>query len=377
MTRSGKDQKQLVEALRACAMEAGFAKLGIACVDELPNLHEALAQFIEAGHHGEMGWLADHMERRVHPVGLWPDVRSVIMLGMNYGPKNDPLVALQDKSRGVISVYAKGKDYHSIINKRLKRVAGWLHRQTGHKVKIFVDTAPVMEKPLAARAGLGWQGKHSNVVTRDFGCWLFLGAIFTTLELPSSGAGHDHCGHCRRCLDICPTNAFVAPYQLDARRCISYLTIEYKGHIAKELRGKMGNHIFGCDDCLAVCPWNKFARRAAEQRFHPRPQCDNPPLQELLALDDSAFRARFAGTPIKRAGRDGFIRNVLIACGNSGDESLVSQITPLLHDKAPVVRGMAVWALGRLLPGEAFLHLKQRHEELETDKMVKREWQAC
>ena len=270
----------LANRLRDVATEAGFDCLGTVSVDEVGDLRAALEHFIKEGRHGDMGWLSDHLERRAHPTGLWPSVRSVIMLGMNYGPDEedsiDPLAALTHKSNGVISVYAKGKDYHTIINKRLKRVAGWLHRETDAEVKIFVDTAPVTEKPLAASAGIGWQGKHSNVVSRDFGSWLFLGAIFTTLELPSSEKQGDHCGECQRCLDICPTKAFVAPYQLDARRCISYLTIEYKGHIARELREKMGNHVFGCDDCLAVCPWNKFAQLAGEQRFHPRAQCDNP-----------------------------------------------------------------------------------------------------
>ncbi len=367
--------KKLQKSLHHEAMEAGFDVLGIVGVDELPDLGEVLASFVEAGRHGDMGWLEEHMERRRHPLGLWPDVRSVIMLGMNYGPEDNPLPALEHKTNGIISVYAKGKDYHTIINKRLKRVAGWLHRETGAQVKIFVDTAPVTEKPLAVSAGLGWQGKHSNVVSRNFGSWLFLGAIFTTHELPTSEGTSDHCGGCQRCLDICPTDAFVEPYQLDARRCISYLTIEYKGHISRELRQKMGNHIFGCDDCLAICPWNKFAQLAREQRFHARPECDNPALRDLLKLDDAAFRERFKGTPIKRAGRDCFVRNVLIACGNSGDDSLVPQIEPLLKDAAPVVRAMAVWALGRLMQDDQFLTLQRSHEKEETDIDVKREWQ--
>jgi len=366
---------KLQKGLHLEAAQAGFDVLGMVRVDDLPDQGEALAKFVEAGRHGDMDWLKEHVERRRHPTGLWPQVRSVIMLGMNYGPEKSPLAALQERSNGVISVYAKGKDYHTIINKRLKRVAGWLHRETGAQVKIFVDTAPVTEKPLAVAAGLGWQGKHSNVVSRQFGSWLFLGAIFTTLELESSEGGGDHCGGCQRCLDICPTHAFIAPYQLDARRCISYLTIEYKGHISRELRAKMGNHIFGCDDCLAICPWNKFAQLAKEQRFHARPECDNPALRHLLGLDEAAFRERFKGTPIKRAGRDCFVRNVLIACGNSGDESLVPQIVPLLKDEAPVVRAMAVWALGQLLPKEPFLTLQRSHEKEETDSYVKREWQ--
>lgn len=367
-------REDLAKRLKEQALEAGFDAMGFVGVDELPDLRQVLESFVKTGRHGDMGWLKDHLERRSHPTGLWPEVRSVIMLGMNYGPPGDPLDGLEEKSSGLISVYAKGKDYHTIINKRLKRVAGWLHRETGGEVKIFVDTAPVTEKPLAASAGIGWQGKHSNIVSRQFGSWLFLGAIFTTVELASSGEEGDHCGGCTSCLDICPTQAFVAPYQLDARRCISYLTIEYKGHISPELREKMGNHVFGCDDCLAVCPWNKFAQLAGEQRFHARPQCDNPPLRQLLELDEAGFRQRFAGTPIKRAGRDCFVRNVLIACGNSGDDGLVENITPLLGDEAPVVRAMAVWALWRLMDEKDFLSLKNEVAEKETDLQVRSEW---
>jgi epoxyqueuosine reductase len=374
MTRGIKMHDQLQKKLTDRAHEAGFDCLGIVSVDELPDLREALNDFVAQGRHGDMEWLESHLERRSHPTGLWADVRSVIMLGMNYGPDINPLVALEETLRGQISVYAKGKDYHTIINKRLKQVAGWLHRETGAQVKIFVDTAPVTEKPLAASAGIGWQGKHSNIVSRQFGSWLFLGAIFTTAELPSGNSEKDHCGACERCLDICPTKAFVGPYQLDARRCISYLTIEYKGHISLELRQKMGNHVFGCDDCLAVCPWNKFAKIAGETRFHPRLECDNPPLRELLALDDAAFRERFKGTPIKRAGRDCFVRNALIACGNSGDKSLAEDIQPLLKDGAPVVRAMATWALSRLLSDEDFLKLKTKNSGDETDQHVRKEW---
>ena len=368
-------KRDLSKQLADVAQEAGFDCLGMIGVDEVTDLRGALEHFVQEGRHGDMGWLSDHMERRAQPTGLWSDVRSVIMLGMNYGPDSDPLAGLDQKSNGVISVYAKGKDYHSIINKRLKRVAGWLAQTTGEQVKIFVDTAPVTEKPLAASAGLGWQGKHTNIVSRDFGSWLFLGAIFTTAELASSEIVGDHCGGCERCLDICPTDAFIAPYQLDARRCISYLTIEYKGHIERDLRKKMGNHIFGCDDCLAVCPWNKFSQLASEQRFHPRSECDNPPLAELLELDEAGFRDRFKGTPIKRAGRDCFVRNVLIACGNSGDESLVPHTRALLEDDAAVVRAMAVWALSQLMPEEEFAGLRNQYFEDEQDVDVRREWE--
>ncbi len=369
-------EQDLSKRLAEVAQQAGFDSLGVIGVDDVADLREALEQFVKQGRHGDMDWLCEHLERRSHPTGLWPDVQSIVMLGMNYGPDSDPLKDLDLKSSGVISVYAKGKDYHTIINKRLKRVAGWLAQTTGEQVKIFVDTAPVTEKPLAASAGLGWQGKHTNIVSRHFGSWLFLGAIFTTAKLvPSEGEG-DHCGGCKRCLDSCPTDAFLAPYQLDARRCISYLTIEYKGHITRELREKMGNHIFGCDDCLAVCPWNKFAKLAREQRFHPRAQCDNPPLYELLQLDEQAFRERFKGTPIKRAGRDCFVRNVLIACGNSGDEKLIDHIRPLLDDGAPVVRAMAVWALGQLMEAAGFADLKKRAMLTENDAAVENEWEA-
>jgi epoxyqueuosine reductase len=270
------------------------------------------------------------------------------MLGMNYGPARNPLADLAKSSNGVISVYAKGKDYHAIVKKRLRRLAGWLARETGEEVKIFVDTAPVSEKALAGLAGLGWRGKHSNIVSRQYGSWLFLGAIFTTANLPASKPAVNLCGSCAKCLDTCPTGAFIAPYRLDARRCISYLTIEHKGHIPPDLAEKMGNRVFGCDDCLAVCPWNKFASLAGETRFHPREQCDNPPLRELLALDEQGFATRFAGTPIKRAGRDAMVRNALIAAGNSGDTSLISHIWSLLEDEAEIVRAMAQWALTRL-----------------------------
>ncbi len=366
---------ELVKRLRQQAQSAGFDAMGIVGVSELPDLGEALTGFVASGRHGDMAWMKEHIERRAHPSGLWPGVRSVIMLGMNYGPGQDPLAALDERSNGVISVYAKGKDYHTIINKRLKRVAGWLHRETGGEVKIFVDTAPVTEKPLAASAGLGWQGKHSNLVSRTFGSWLFLGAIFTSLDLPSDGEQPDHCGACTRCLDICPTSAFVTPRRLDARRCISYLTIEYKGHIPLELREKMGNHVFGCDDCLAVCPWNKFARLASEQRFHPRAECDNPPLAELLALSEAGFRERFKGTPVKRAGRDCFVRNALIASGHSRDPGLIDVIRPLLEDTASVVRAMAVWALSRLMDGTEFAQLRHENVAAEKDEAVRREWE--
>ena len=304
--------------------------------------------FVEAGLHGDMHWMAETQARRGSPKALWPEVRSVIMLGMSYAPASDPLAVLDQPDRAAISCYAQGKDYHDVVKSALKRVARWLVAETGAEVKVFVDTAPVMEKPLAAASGLGWQGKHTNLVSREHGSWLFLGAIFTTLVLEPDAPEADHCGSCNRCLTACPTNAFPAPYRLDPRRCISYLTIEHKGHIAPEFRKPMGNRIYGCDDCLAVCPWNKFAQAASEQRFAARAAADNPPLAELLVLDDAGFRARFAGMPIKRTGRDRFVRNVLIAAGNSGDASLLPHVERLLIGQLPTGAGHGRVGLGPL-----------------------------
>src|SRR6478735_7334481 len=338
----------LIEAARA----RGFDVVGITRPDAAPLSKERLQQFLAEGAHGDMIWMETSAERRGDPRTLWPDVRSVIMLGLNYGPDHDPLAILEHHERGAISVYAKGEDYHDIIKPKLKDLARWLIAQAGGDVKVFVDTAAVMEKPLAAAAGIGWQGKHTNLVSRDFGSWLFLGALFTTLKLPPDNSEIDHCGTCQACLDVCPTAAFPAPYRLDARRCISYLTIEHKGPIPHDLRPLMGNRIYGCDDCLAVCPWNKFAQATAELKLQAREDLICPPLAELAALDDAAFRRRFAGSPVKRIGRDRFVRNVLIAIGNSGDTGLLATVEPLLDDAAPVVRGMAVWALSRLAPTE-------------------------
>lgn len=324
-----------------------------------------------------MEWMADTAERRADPRTLWPEVRSVILLGLNYGPVEDPLVELARKDRGYISVYARNRDYHDVIKGKLKEAAGFLAAKASSDVKVFVDTAPVMEKPLAEAAGLGFQGKHTVVVSREFGNWLFLGAIFTTAELPADEPERNHCGSCRRCLDICPTNAFPAPYQLDARRCISYLTIEHKGHIPEELRPGIGNRIFGCDDCLAVCPWNKFAQAGREARLVQREDLAALPLADLARLDDPAFRARFAGTPIKRTGRDRFIRNVLIAIGNSGDASLAEEAERLLDDASPLVRAMAVWTLGRLLPSEAVARHAAERLDQEGDPDVREEWRRA
>jgi epoxyqueuosine reductase len=363
------------ELLRRARAE-GFDLAGITTPGAIGQAGERLGEFLALGMQGDMGWLSTHAERRAHPSALWPQARSIVMLGMNYGPDTDPLAILAEPGRGAISVYAHGGDYHDIIKGKLKTLGGWLHRETGADVKVFVDTAPVMEKPLAQGAGLGWQGKHTNLVSRDFGSWLFLGAIFTAAELIPDAPEADHCGNCRRCLDICPTDAFPAPYRLDARRCISYLTIEHKGHIRREFRKAMGNRIYGCDDCLAVCPWNKFAAAASEAKFAARPITDGAPLSELLALDDAAFRAAFAGSPVKRTGRDRFMRNVLIAAGNSGDRRLLPQATALLRDASPLVRAMAVWAVHELWRDDpaALAALRAAHLPDEADEAVRAEW---
>ncbi|WP_417319882.1 tRNA epoxyqueuosine(34) reductase QueG [Emcibacter sp.] len=357
------------------AHEAGFEAVAITSADGMAGPARHFEQFLEAGRHGDMTWMEDKADRRKDPKTLWPDVRSIIMLGMNYGPDNDPLEKLSEKNSGNISVYAGGRDYHDVIKKKLKQVAREIHRTYEAEVKVFVDTAPVMEKPLAAKAGLGWQGKHTNLVSREYGSWLFLGSIFTTLDLKTGPAEKDHCGSCRNCLDICPTNAFPAPYQLDARRCISYLTIEYKGHISPEFREAIGNRIYGCDDCLAVCPWNKFAQKTRESRFFIRPELQAPELSNLLELDDTGFRALFSGSPVKRIGRDSFIRNVLIAIGNSGNADYLARLEEKLTEDNPVVRAAAVWALSRLADRETFTACKERYLAGETDLNVLREWQ--
>ncbi len=336
----------------------------------MPEAKVRLERFLADGAHGDMVWMAATAERRASPNALWPDVRSVIMLGMNYGPDEDPLAILTRKYRAAISTYAKGDDYHELIKSRLKEIARWLVANAGGDVKVFVDTAAVMEKPLAAKAGLGWQGKHTNLVSRQYGSWLFLGSIFTTLDLPADAAEPDNCGSCRACLDICPTAAFPEPYRLDARRCISYLTIEHKGPIPREFRAAMGNRIYGCDDCLAVCPWNKFAVQGREAKLAARETLRAPKLAELVRLDDAQFRALFAKTSIKRTGRDRFVRNVLIAIGNSGNASLANEAKRLLDDTSPLVRGAAVWALSRLLPREEMATLKKS----DPDTSVNDEW---
>ena len=331
------------QRLRVQALSLGFDAIGFAPAALGEEVRENLAEFLAAGNHGDMGWLAEKGERRGDPRGLWPEARSVIALGMNYGPDRDEAVPA---GCGVISRYARNRDYHDVVKKRLKQVAGWLHRESGHAVKVFVDTAPVLEKPLAALAGLGWQGKHTNLVSRRFGSWLFLGEIYTTLELPPDPPGEDRCGRCVRCLEACPTGALTGPHRLDARRCVSYLTIEHAGPIPLELRPLLGTRIYGCDDCLAVCPWNRFASACREPALLPRAELTAPRLADLARLDDAAFRALFSGSPVKRIGRDRFVRNVLIAIGNSGLPELAPAAAALRSDPNPVVAEAAAWACG-------------------------------
>ena len=339
-------KQSLKAALVDKALDEGFSKVRITAPDAVPEIAARLEAFVQAGRHGQMGWMAERMQWRGNPAALWPEARSVVMLAEVYSPEHDPLAVLQQPDRAAISVYAQGRDYHDLVKKRLKRVGRWLVDAADCDIKVFVDTAPVMEKPLAQAAGSGWQGKHTNLLASDLGNWFFLGAIFTTAELEPDKAEAQHCGSCTACLDICPTKAFPAPFQLDARRCISYLTIEHKGPVDEELRALMGNRIYGCDDCLAVCPWNKFAVQAQEMRYASSP--DAPGLAELAALDDAAFRARFSGSPIKRIGRDRFIRNVLYAIGNSGITALAEVARGLCEDRDATVADAARWAVARL-----------------------------
>jgi len=364
------------DQVRRAAIKAGVAQVGFARTADFAKLHgERLDTFIAEDRYGDMDWFTTQAHRRRHPQAMWPEARSAVVLGFNYGPDTNPLDALAHKQRGVISVYAQGRDYHDVVKGRLKDVAGVLSRATGEEVKVFVDTAPLMEKPLAALAGLGWQGRHTNLVSREAGSWLFLGVILTTAVLTPAPPASDNCGSCRRCLDICPTNAFPASYQLDARRCISYLTIEHKGPIAREFRPMLGNRIYGCDDCLSVCPWNKFAAAAHEAKFGATAATINTELADLLKLDDAAFRARFSGSPIKRTGRNRFIRNVLIAAGNSGMRELLPDVHRCLDDEASIVRGAAVWAIARLGGRELIDEIAGRYLSLETDVEVRAEWQ--
>ena len=377
MRTSTSDPDRLRDLIEREARAAGFDAVAVASPDAIPLAPTRLAEFVADGFHGSMGWIEETMARRADPSVLWPEVRSVVVLAMNYGPDSDPRAILARPDRGAISVYAQNRDYHEVIKGRLKTIAGKLVSRAGGDVKVFVDTAPVMEKPLAEAAGLGWQGKHTNLVSRAHGSWLFLATIFTTAELRPDTREEDHCGSCRACLDACPTDAFPAPYRLDARRCISYLTIENKEPIPREFRAAIGNRIYGCDDCLAACPWNKFASAASEAKFFAREELRAPKLEDLLRLDDAAFRALFTGSPVKRIGRDRFIRNVLIAAGNSGKADLADSVRPLLADASPLVRGAAVWALSRLLPPRAFAGLAGPALNGEDDQTVRDEWRAA
>lgn len=371
-----KRRDNLTAFIRAEAATLGFELCRITRPDSIPEAKERLGEFIDAGRHGTMEWMAETRDRRGDPRTLWSDVKSIVVFGLNYGPGEDPRYILEKPDKAAISVYARNRDYHDVIKGRLKEIATRFAARAGADVKVFVDTAPVMEKPLAAAAGLGWQGKHTNLVSRSHGSWLFLGSMFTTADLNIDDAEIDHCGSCRACLDACPTNAFPAPYQIDARRCISYLTIEHKGPIDVEFRPLFGNRIYGCDDCLAACPWNKFAVSASEMKLQARDDLKEPSIAFLLTLDDAAFRMFFSGSPVKRIGRARFIRNVLIAAGNSGDNSLADQCRWLATDASPVVRGMAIWALSRLMePDEFAVFAAQRPDE--TDAGVLAEWQLA
>ncbi|MBW8282877.1 MAG: tRNA epoxyqueuosine(34) reductase QueG [Rhizobium sp.] len=369
-----KKRAALTAFVRKEAEALGFDLCRITTPDAIPEAPARLSAYIEAGYHGTMDWMPETRERRADPRVLWSDVRSIVMFGMNYGPDLDPRYLQTKPDKGAISVYARNRDYHDVMKGRLKEIATRFAARAGADVKVFVDTAPVMEKPLAAAAGLGWQGKHTNLVSREFGSWLFLGSLFTTADLLLDEAEVDHCGSCRACLDACPTHAFPAPYKIDARRCISYLTIEHKGSIDPDLRAAFGNRIYGCDDCLSACPWNKFAREAREMKLQARPDLLEPNLSFLLSLDDPTFRTFFSGSPVKRIGRNRFVRNCLIAAGNSGSGDLIAACRTLIDDTAPEVRGMAVWALSRLIPQAEFAQLRQAHLPLEGDAEVRREW---
>jgi len=366
----------LIAELKTRAKSLGFDAFGITRADARPDLPAKLDHALAEGWHGEMEWMAETPERRGAPNGLWDKARSVIMLGVNYGPDSDPMAMLAQRATGNVSVYARNRDYHDVIKGRLKEIANLLEARSGAKVKVFVDTAPVMEKPLAESAGIGWQGKHTVVVSRDYGSWLFLGAIFTTAELPADEPHPESCGTCRRCLDVCPTNAFPAPFQLDARRCLSYLNIELKGPIPHEFRVAMGNRIYGCDDCLAVCPWNKFAAETREMKLRARDDLKSPALADLAALNDDAFRRFFSASPVKRIGHARFLRNVLIAVGNSADPDLLASAEARLRDDDALIRGAAVWATRRLATEEHGRALRLEFADKERDTAVQAEWIA-
>lgn len=366
--------KTLTADLKARAKALGFDAFGVTSADARPDLVEKLRSALAQGWHADMEWMADTAERRSAPAALWEDVRSIIVLGSNYAPDADPLDRLADKGLGNISAYAQRRDYHDVIKGRLKELAGLLARRAGAGVKVFVDTAPVMEKPLAEAAGLGWQGKHSVLVSREFGSWLFLGVIFTSAELPADAPHTENCGNCRRCLDVCPTDAFPAPFRLDARKCLAYYSVEHRGQIPLAFRKPMGNRVFGCDDCLAVCPWNKFAKRSQDARLAVRPELAQTRIGDLLTLDDAGFRQLFAGSPVKRLGSARFLRNCLVVAGNSGEKALAPHAERLLGHESALVRGMAVWALRQLLEGERLAAVEKRHRAGETDAGVLAEW---
>ncbi|RWX76763.1 tRNA epoxyqueuosine(34) reductase QueG [Neorhizobium lilium] len=369
-------RQKLTAFIREEAAAQGFDLCRITGPQSIPQAPERLATFLQDGHHGTMAWMAETQARRSAPMALWADVRSIVMFGLNYGPDEDPRPILDKPDKAAISVYARNRDYHDVIKGRLKEIATRFAARAGEDVKVFVDTAPVMEKPLAEAAGLGWQGKHTNLVSRTHGSWLFLGSLFTTADLIEDGREADHCGSCRACLDACPTAAFPAPYRLDARRCISYLTIEHKGAIDPAIRPLIGNRIYGCDDCLAACPWNKFAASASEMKLKAREDLLEPSIDLLLTLDDAAFRSFFSGSPVKRIGRDRFVRNVLIAAGNSGEARLIAPCLHLAGDASPVVRGMAVWALNRLMLPEEFKRFAETRPA-EDDADVQEEWRMA
>jgi epoxyqueuosine reductase len=374
LTKEDKRRETLTAFVKAEAQALGFDLCRITRPDSIPEAKERLGQFIDAGRHGTMEWMAETRERRGDPRTLWSDVKSVVVFAMNYGPEEDPRGILEKPDKAAISVYARNRDYHDIIKGRLKEIATRFAARAGEDVKVFVDTAPVMEKPLAAAAGLGWQGKHTNLVSRAHGSWLFLGSMFTTVDLLIDAPEIDHCGSCRACLDACPTAAFPAPYQIDARRCISYLTIEHKGPIDPAIRPLIGNRIYGCDDCLAACPWNKFASAASEMKLKAREDLQEPDISALLALDDPSFRSFFSGSPVKRIGRDRFVRNVLIAAGNSGDRQFLDACLSLAADASPVVRAMAIWALSRLMEAGEFRRFAAQRPPDESDSDVLNEW---
>jgi len=372
---ASKSQPLDAATVKQLAREHGFDVCGLADARATWEADARLREFVAAGYHGSMGWIEETLDRRSHPTAMWDDAKTAIMLGVNYGPDTDPMAKLAHPDLANISVYAGGDDYHDVIKKQLKSFAGLLHRQSGAEVKVFVDTAPLMEKPLAAQAGLGWQGKHTNLVSTDFGSWLFLGCILIAEELTPDAPSRDHCGSCTACLDICPTKAFPAPYQLDARRCISYLTIEHAGPIPLEFRAAMGNRIYGCDDCLAVCPWNKFAQTARETKLHVRDALKQLSLLELAYFDDTRFRALFAKNPVKRIGVDRFLRNVAIGLGNRGAAEAVPAARHLSQHESPLVRGAGIWALKQLMPPEDFSALAETSMAYEVDATVRAEWE--